>query len=87
MKKLIKKTVPRSKSNRTITLFGVSILIAGALVLVNKTVLATPPPVNFATPAPAYPIGSHPNSVTIGDFNLDGKPDLVTANAVSATWQ
>jgi hypothetical protein len=37
--------------------------------------------------APEYPTGNHPQSVATGDFNGDGKPDLVTAdtlgNAVS----
>ncbi|MFI5039934.1 MAG: FG-GAP repeat domain-containing protein, partial [Solirubrobacterales bacterium] len=27
--------------------------------------------------------GSHPDALAVGDFNGDGKPDLVTANAVS----
>ncbi len=32
--------------------------------------------INFPVPA-----GSQPRSITVGDFNLDGKPDLATANA------
>ena len=27
-----------------------------------------------------YATGSHPDSVAVGDFNLDGKPDLAVAN-------
>jgi len=30
-----------------------------------------------------YPVGSSPNSVVVGDFNGDGRPDIATANSVS----
>src|SRR5579864_797798 len=33
--------------------------------------------------APNYPAGKGPKSIAIGDFNGDGKPDLVTANQTS----
>jgi Ca2+-binding RTX toxin-like protein len=36
------------------------------------------PTVNFTT-------GGRPNSVSIGDFNLDGKPDVATANAIGSS--
>jgi FG-GAP-like repeat len=32
------------------------------------------------TPAGPFEVGTAPQSVAVGDFNLDGKPDLVTAN-------
>jgi hypothetical protein len=31
-------------------------------------------------PAPIYGVGSEPRYATVGDFNGDGKPDIVTAN-------
>src|ERR1051325_6062181 len=39
---------------------------------------------NF-NPAPASPevVGTRPQSVAVGDFNLDGRPDLATANNAS----
>ena len=33
----------------------------------------------------AYPVGSRPSSVAVGDFNGDGKPDLAVANERSNT--
>jgi hypothetical protein len=33
-----------------------------------------------ALDSPGFPVGSHPKSVTIADFNHDGKPDLALAN-------
>jgi hypothetical protein len=32
-----------------------------------------------------YQVGSNPASVTVGDFNGDGKPDLATANSIDNT--
>src|ERR1700687_290324 len=40
------------------------------------------PPVSFRV-APTYAAGSFPSSVTMGDFNGDGKPDLAVANSGS----
>lgn len=37
------------------------------------------------TPAQTYDVGSNPRSVAVGDFNGDGKPDLVAANSRSNT--
>ena len=34
-------------------------------------------------PAPAYPVGSSPESVAVGDLNQDGRLDIVTANRSS----
>src|SRR6266704_291405 len=39
----------------------------------------------FAAPFLSFDTGSRPNTVAIADLNRDGKPDLVTANAGSAT--
>ena len=36
-------------------------------------------------PAGAYPVGSEPDSLAVGDFNHDGNLDIVTANAVPNT--
>jgi hypothetical protein len=36
----------------------------------------------FGPPA-SFPVGAQPFSVTVGDFNGDGKPDLATANTGS----
>src|SRR5262249_30868046 len=35
--------------------------------------------------APEYATGNQPQSVATGDFNNDGKPDLVTANTLANT--
>ena len=42
-----------------------------------------------ATPAFAagatFPVGSFPESIAVGDFNGDGRPDVVTANGIGST--
>jgi hypothetical protein len=35
--------------------------------------------------AKSYPAGPYPYAVAVGDFNADGKPDLVTANSTADT--
>ncbi|MEG3960451.1 FG-GAP-like repeat-containing protein, partial [Microcoleus sp. herbarium2] len=47
-----------------------------SILLSTTATLATTP--TFATQV-TFPIGSRPNSVTTGDFNSDGKPDLALA--------
>ena len=37
------------------------------------------------TPKVDYASGSFPNSVAVGDFNLDGNPDLAVSNWLSHT--
>ncbi|MEG4008977.1 DUF4347 domain-containing protein [Microcoleus sp. Pol11C1] len=49
-----------------------------ASILVNTTATGATTP-SFA-PKVDFPTGSFPRSVSIGDFNLDGKPDLAVAN-------
>src|SRR5262245_55779522 len=39
---------------------------------------------SFASPV-LYPAGTGPNSVAVGDFNADGRPDLAVANENSAS--
>ncbi len=43
------------------------------------TFAQSPPPVSFLA-ARSYAAGLNPESVAVGDFNGDGKPDLVVAN-------
>src|SRR5271157_1234108 len=38
-----------------------------------------------AAPGSPFPVGTQPESVAVGDFNGDGKPDLAIANARSNT--
>ena len=52
-------------------------------ILINTTATGATTP-TFA-PKVDFPTGSLPNSVSIGDFNGDGKPDVVTANFLSDT--
>src|SRR5207302_5536960 len=37
-------------------------------------------------PARTFAAGTDPYSVAVGDFNGDGKPDLVVANSANNTW-
>src|SRR5258708_14817533 len=55
--------------------------ILGGLLLKNPSVAASAP-TSFAA-ATNFAVGSVPESVAVGDFNLDGKPDMVTANGAS----
>jgi hypothetical protein len=61
-------------------------LLFGALLVVQST--ETPvmagPPAAFA-PQQTFATGSFPRWVAVGDFNGDGKPDLVTANNTDAS--
>jgi hypothetical protein len=52
-------------------------------VLLNTTAPGATTP-NF-TPQQTFPTGLGPDSVAVGDFNGDGKPDLVVANFGSST--
>ncbi|MEP6517622.1 FG-GAP-like repeat-containing protein [Microcoleus vaginatus] len=52
-------------------------------ILLNTTATGAPTP-TFATQV-TFPTGSYPYSVGIGDFNVDGKPDLAVANSSSNT--
>jgi hypothetical protein len=52
-------------------------------ILLNTTPTGSTTP-TFA-PKVDFPIGTRPYSVSIGDFNLDGKPDVATANQFSDT--
>ncbi|MEG5170681.1 DUF4347 domain-containing protein [Microcoleus sp. B3-D7] len=54
-----------------------------ASILLNTTTTGTLAP-TFATKVD-FPTGDGPNSLSIGDFNLDGKPDLAVTNVLSNT--
>ncbi|MEG3959227.1 FG-GAP-like repeat-containing protein, partial [Microcoleus sp. herbarium2] len=54
-----------------------------ASILLNTTPTGAGTP-TFAPQVP-FPTGNKPRSVSMGDFNGDGKPDLATANSVNAT--
>src|SRR4051794_40049151 len=43
----------------------------------------TAPAANLFVTTPDFVVGGGPVSVTVGDFNGDGKPDLATANSLS----
>ena len=47
-------------------------------VLLNTTAPGPPPPPS--PPRQTFATGSVPHSVTVADFNGDGKPDLIVAN-------
>ncbi|MEP6522743.1 choice-of-anchor D domain-containing protein, partial [Microcoleus vaginatus DQ-U2] len=53
-----------------------------ASILLNTTATGAATP-TFAPQVP-FPTGASPVSVSIGDFNLDGKPDLAVANFISS---
>src|SRR2546427_3865796 len=46
--------------------------------------LAPAQTVSFIAPGD-FPVGTHPQSVAVGDFNGDGRPDLAVANSGSNT--
>jgi hypothetical protein len=50
----------------------------------TATVHVSGPSIRFA-PAVNYPVGATPQSVTVGDFNGDGKPDLAVVNLLDGT--
>lgn len=52
-------------------------------VLLNTTPTGATTP-SFA-PQRTYPVNGNPNSVAVGDFNGDGKPDIVVGNAATVT--
>jgi hypothetical protein len=58
---------------------GVALLSTAALLLSSGPAAAT-----LTHEGIPYPTGSAPYSVYVADFNLDGRPDLVTANGDSA---
>src|SRR5258708_28738610 len=55
--------------------------ILGGLLLKSPSAAASAP-TSFAA-ATNFAVGSVPESVAVGDFNLDGKPDMVTENGAS----
>ena len=56
-----------------------SIVFALLIVCLNTVLAQSSPPVSFLA-ARIYGTGGGPNSVAVGDFNGDGKPDLAVAN-------
>ena len=62
---------------------GSGLACSSGLVCENATpVCSTTPGIGFFSPV-NYAVGGRLQSVDVGDFNLDGKEDLVTANAVT----
>ncbi|HEV2915572.1 MAG TPA: FG-GAP repeat protein [Pyrinomonadaceae bacterium] len=63
-------------------IIGILAICPAALFITGVVVAAAGP--SFATKAD-YATGVAPGSVAIGDFNLDGKPDLAVANSYGET--
>ena len=62
----------------------ISIVVTLLMVCSIAVLAQTPPPVSFLA-ASVYPAGAEPYSVAVGDFNGDGKLDLVLADYSSGT--
>jgi len=58
---------------------SVGMVVALLIVSLNTAFAQSPPPVSFFA-ARTFGAGSNPDSVAVGDFNGDGKPDLAVAN-------
>ena len=58
---------------------SVGMVAALLIVSLNTAFAQSPPPVSFFA-ARTFGAGSNPDSVAVGDFNGDGKPDLAVAN-------
>lgn len=63
---------------------AVTNLMSGTLSVLLNTAVASATTPSFAAEV-AFPIGSDPYSVALGDFNGDSKPDLAVANEGSST--
>ncbi len=76
--------IPKSVAVGDFNLDGTPDLAAANSISNDVTVLLGNGTGGFA-PAPGSPfaVGSGPYSIAVGDFNLDGKPDLATANSNS----
>src|ERR1700726_1172791 len=65
--------------------YGGSLLLKGLLIFGMPfyfpiaTGRAAGPPLSFISTT--YPVGAHPPGITVGDFNGDGKLDIVTTNS------
>jgi FG-GAP-like repeat len=73
---------------RIVTSFSIAVLSVALIVSSNLGhVSASPEPEQCSTPSFANPsvfgVGQFPFSAAVADFNLDGNPDLVTANVDS----
>jgi hypothetical protein len=67
---------------RALVFLGVAVLALALLVGAARASRAAA--LSFA-PHLDYGTGTNPNSVAVGDFNKDGKPDLATANFTAST--
>ncbi|HZS48622.1 MAG TPA: VCBS repeat-containing protein, partial [Blastocatellia bacterium] len=79
-----RKTTRVNRSRRSISLVVVTTLLCTLLagVLSKIASVKASASASFA-PATSFAMGASPTGVVVGDFNKDGKPDVVTANSGS----
>jgi len=75
---------PTTGAQTTVSSGGNFVAPTGIAVVPGGAVVAPPPGIAFA-PAVNYPVGTEPSTEVVGDFNNDGKIDIVTANKGDST--